>query len=91
MLLWRGFSNSCAVRREDGSSKRGTRGSAIYHQFDRVDVGGILRCKEEYGFGNIFRLTPTASGLLGGVVLARAVQDPPLSDEILKSVRQELG
>jgi len=35
----------------------------------------------------IFR---TAS-LLGGMVLARAVQDPRLSDEILKSVRQKLG
>jgi TetR/AcrR family transcriptional regulator, transcriptional repressor for nem operon len=30
------------------------------------------------------------AALLGGVVLARAVQDPGLSDEILKSVRQEL-
>src|SRR5215469_4126357 len=29
--------------------------------------------------------------LLGGVVLARAVQDPRLSDEILRSVRQKLG
>jgi TetR/AcrR family transcriptional regulator, transcriptional repressor for nem operon len=28
---------------------------------------------------------------LGGVVLARAVQDPRLSDEILASVRQKLG
>ena len=28
------------------------------------------------------------AALLGGVVLARAVQDPQLSDEILKSVRQ---
>ena len=35
----------------------------------------------------IFR---TAS-LLGGVVLARAVQDPRLSAEILRSVRQRLG
>jgi TetR/AcrR family transcriptional repressor of nem operon len=35
----------------------------------------------------IFR---TAS-LLGGLVLARAVQDPRLSDEILSSVRQKLG
>jgi len=32
-----------------------------------------------------------AAALLGGVVLARAVQDPRLSDEILKSVRQKLG
>ena len=31
------------------------------------------------------------AALLGGVVLARAVQDPRLSDEILKSVRQKLG
>jgi TetR/AcrR family transcriptional repressor of nem operon len=32
-----------------------------------------------------------AAALLGGVVLARAVQDPRLSDEILGSVRQKLG
>jgi TetR/AcrR family transcriptional repressor of nem operon len=32
-----------------------------------------------------------AAALLGGVVLARAVQDPRLSDEILRSVRQKLG
>jgi TetR/AcrR family transcriptional repressor of nem operon len=31
------------------------------------------------------------AALLGGVVLARAVQDPKLSDEILESVRQKLG
>jgi TetR/AcrR family transcriptional repressor of nem operon len=32
-----------------------------------------------------------AAALLGGVVLARAVHDPRLSDEILTSVRQKLG
>lgn len=31
------------------------------------------------------------AALLGGIVLARAVQDPQLSDEILESVRQKLG
>ncbi len=31
------------------------------------------------------------AALLGGVVLARAVQDPQLSDEILESVRGKLG
>jgi TetR/AcrR family transcriptional repressor of nem operon len=31
------------------------------------------------------------AALIGGVVLARAVQDPGLSDEILSSVRQKLG
>ena len=31
------------------------------------------------------------AALLGGVVLARAVQDPRLSDEILRSVRRKLG
>ena len=35
----------------------------------------------------IFRV----AAMIGGVVLARAVQDPRLSDEILKSVRQKLG
>src|SRR5215471_14385086 len=32
-----------------------------------------------------------AAAMLGGIVLARAVQDPRLSNEILKSVRQKLG
>ena len=32
-----------------------------------------------------------AAAMIGGVVLARAVQDPRFSDEILDSVRQELG
>jgi TetR/AcrR family transcriptional repressor of nem operon len=32
-----------------------------------------------------------AAAMLGGLVLARAVRDPRLSDEILKSVRQKLG
>jgi len=32
-----------------------------------------------------------SAALIGGVVLARAVQDPKLSDEILESVRQKLG
>jgi TetR/AcrR family transcriptional regulator, transcriptional repressor for nem operon len=31
------------------------------------------------------------AAMIGGVVLARAVQDPRLSDEILSSVRQKLG
>jgi len=31
------------------------------------------------------------AALIGGAVLARAVQDPRLSDEILSSVRQKLG
>src|SRR6516165_4329983 len=32
-----------------------------------------------------------AAAMIGGVVLARAVRDPRLSGEILKSVRQKLG
>jgi TetR/AcrR family transcriptional regulator, transcriptional repressor for nem operon len=32
-----------------------------------------------------------AAAMLGGIVLARAVQDPRLSDEILRSVRHKLG
>ena len=32
-----------------------------------------------------------AAAMIGGIVLARAVQDRRLSDEILRSVRQELG
>jgi TetR/AcrR family transcriptional repressor of nem operon len=31
------------------------------------------------------------AAMIGGVVLARAVQDPRLSNEILRSVRQKLG
>jgi TetR/AcrR family transcriptional repressor of nem operon len=32
-----------------------------------------------------------AAAMIGGVILARAVQDPRFSEEILKSVRQKLG
>ena len=32
-----------------------------------------------------------SAAMIGGIVLARAVQDPQFSDEILKSVRQKLG
>jgi TetR/AcrR family transcriptional regulator, transcriptional repressor for nem operon len=32
-----------------------------------------------------------AAAMMGGVVLARAVQDPRFSEEILRSVRQKLG
>ena len=32
-----------------------------------------------------------AAAMIGGVVLARAVQDPQFSDEILTSVRRKLG
>jgi len=32
-----------------------------------------------------------AAAMIGGVILARAVQDPRLSDEILRTVRQKLG
>jgi len=32
-----------------------------------------------------------AAAMIGGIVLARAVQDPRLSDEILRSVRHKLG
>jgi TetR/AcrR family transcriptional repressor of nem operon len=31
-----------------------------------------------------------AAAMLGGIILARAVRDPGLSNEILKSVRQKL-
>jgi hypothetical protein len=45
---------------KNGSSKWGTRESAIHHQLDRVDVRGVVRREEEHGFGNLFRLAPTA-------------------------------
>jgi len=32
-----------------------------------------------------------SAAMIGGIVLARAVEDPRLSDEILRSVRQRLG
>jgi TetR/AcrR family transcriptional regulator, transcriptional repressor for nem operon len=48
---------------------------------------GILSAEGGDRKDAIFR----TAALLGGVVLARAVRDPRLSDEILKSVRQELG
>jgi TetR/AcrR family transcriptional repressor of nem operon len=42
------------------------------------------------GNGNRKEAIFEAAALLGGLVLARAVQDPKLSDEILESVRQRL-
>src|SRR5215467_5128907 len=37
-----------------------TRGSAIYHQFDSIDVRGVVGSEEKHSFGNVFLLTPTA-------------------------------
>ena len=34
---------------KNGSSKRGTRGSAIHNQLDRVDIRGIVRREKEHG------------------------------------------
>jgi TetR/AcrR family transcriptional regulator, transcriptional repressor for nem operon len=58
-----------------------------------------LKTAFEQGLENILSATGgdrkeaifQSAALLGGVVLARAVQDPRLSDEILRSVRQKLG
>jgi TetR/AcrR family transcriptional repressor of nem operon len=47
----------------------------------------ILSARDEDRKEAIFR----EAAMIGGVVLARAVQDPRLSDEILESVRQKLG
>jgi TetR/AcrR family transcriptional repressor of nem operon len=47
----------------------------------------ILSARGEGREEAIFR----TAAMIGGVILARAVQDPRLSDEILKSVRQKLG
>jgi TetR/AcrR family transcriptional repressor of nem operon len=47
----------------------------------------ILSAKGDDRKEAIFR----SAAMIGGVVLARAVQDPRLSDEILRSVRQRLG
>jgi TetR/AcrR family transcriptional regulator, transcriptional repressor for nem operon len=57
-----------------------------------------LRAAFERGFEEILSASGNdrketiyqAAVLLGGVVLARAVKDPALSDEILRSVRQKL-
>jgi TetR/AcrR family transcriptional repressor of nem operon len=46
----------------------------------------ILSAASQDRRGTIFR----AAALLGGIVLARAVQDPKLSDEILAVVRQNI-
>ncbi len=45
---------------KNGSSEGSTRGSAIHHQLDRVDVRGIAGGKEEHILGQIFWLAPTA-------------------------------
>jgi len=50
-------------------------------------LGEILSAEAGDRKQAIFR----TAALLGGVVLGRAVQDPRLSDEILKSVRQKLS
>jgi TetR/AcrR family transcriptional repressor of nem operon len=47
----------------------------------------ILTAKGGDRSEGIFR----SAALIGGVVLARAVQDPRISEEILESVRQKLG
>jgi TetR/AcrR family transcriptional repressor of nem operon len=47
----------------------------------------ILAAKGANRKDAIFR----SAALIGGIVLARAVQDPNLSEEILESVRQKLG
>ena len=47
----------------------------------------ILSAKGGDRKGAIFRVAT----MIGGVVLARAVKDPRLSDEILRSVREKLG
>ena len=41
---------------KNGGSERGTGDSAIHHQLDGVDVGGIVRRKKEHGFGDVFRV-----------------------------------
>jgi TetR/AcrR family transcriptional regulator, transcriptional repressor for nem operon len=58
-----------------------------------------LKATFEQGLENILSATGgdrkeaifQSAALLGGVVLARAVRDPRLSDEILRSVRQKLA
>jgi hypothetical protein len=44
---------------KNGSSKRGTRESAVHHPLDRVDVRGVVRREEKHGLGNLVRLAPT--------------------------------
>jgi TetR/AcrR family transcriptional repressor of nem operon len=58
-----------------------------------------LKAAFERGFEEILSATGVdrkeaifqSAAMIGGVVLARAVQDDRFSDEILRSVRQELG
>src|SRR5262249_38371427 len=50
-------------------------------------LGEILSARGGDRNEAIFR----AAAMIGGVVLARSVQSPRLSDEILASVRQKLG
>lgn len=58
-----------------------------------------LKTAFEQGFEEILSATGgdrkeaifETAAMIGGVVLARAMQDPGLSDEILRSVRQKLG
>ena len=58
-----------------------------------------LKAAYEQGFENILSAKGgnrsdaifRTAAMIGAIVLARAVQDPRLSDEILSSVRQKLG
>ena len=56
---------------KNGSSKRGTGGSAIYHQLDRIDVCGIVRGKEEHANCDVLRSSSPAEQHPGSGYLVR--------------------
>src|ERR1700733_6786172 len=70
------------------SSPRGTSGSAIDHQLDRIYVRRVVGGKEKHRFGKFLRLPPAAQwnsrrdeiSELGGLFLSDAGSGPTLPD-----------
>ena len=93
---WRAYTDMYLGRRHRDNSGTGCTMAALGQEVARSTPE--LKAAFERGLENILAargrdreeaIFQTAA-LLGGVVLARAVQDPKLSDEILESVRQKL-
>ena len=74
------------------SSPRGTCGSAIDHQLDRIDVRRVVGGKEKHRFGKFFRLPPAAqwngrrdeTSNLDGLFISDAGAGPAFPDGSLR-------
>src|SRR5215831_6249457 len=82
---------------KNGSTPRRTRGSAVHHQFDGVNVGRIIGSKEKHGFGDVFRLPPTTQRncgrdelcQLGGVFCGNRGARSALPNRSLRRARRD--